>query len=384
MTHKCSICNFETTDPKKWYNHKKSIKHLRSEILYENNKRDSTVCDGCKKTFSCKFTLLRHQKTCDVKKQNDDQNLMVNNILLKRIEDKDEFIRVISKEKDCKFDLLEKIGEEKLEIITREKDKLFAEKDKLFTEKDKLLEEKDKMISMLTKENDFHKSIMMSLNANGTNKNINTLTFITNSYDSAPPLIFEQEKLSFLSNSQNAIDVLIKHFLDGSLNKLVGDAFVTVYKKEDLKTQSVWSSDVSRINFLVREYVKDPCNKNMWLVDKKGAKVKTIIIEPLVQQLVKFVTDDLKECSKKSLEYNTQIATATGAISDKLFNENVDLLKKMLHLNNLKKYLEKKDFSNDVLRYISSHFYCDKSNTDDEKLELITPYKNIDFFGIMQ
>ncbi len=138
------------------------------------------------------------------------------------------------------------------------------------------------------------------------------------------------------------MNTLLKHN-HKKLNKFIGNYIITAYKKENPEKQSLWNTDSSRLTFVIKELITNKSSK--WKVDKKGVKTKKYLINPTLEYI------------KKMLE-----------------NENISLIKKMedTYRNNLEEIIEKvriiadinkniKDgiLSNEILKFISPHFYFD-------------------------
>jgi len=72
-----------------------------------------------------------------------------------------------------------------------------------------------------------------------------------------------------------------------SLDKFIGDIIIKEYKKEDTKTQQIWTTDVSRLSFLVRQILNE--TEKVWMSDKKGTCLLKMIIKPMqlvIQNLI--------------------------------------------------------------------------------------------------
>jgi hypothetical protein len=59
----------------------------------------------------------------------------------------------------------------------------------------------------------------------------------------------------------------------------LGDIIIKYYKKENPKDQSIWNSDTTRLNYLIRELIDTELT---WTCDKAGLKVNEFIIIPLL------------------------------------------------------------------------------------------------------
>ena len=57
--------------------------------------------------------------------------------------------------------------------------------------------------------------------------------------------------------------IILFHFKNDTLSKTLGKAIVEEYKKDDLEDQSMWSSDVSRLSFIVKSV--SGCQDNIYI-----------------------------------------------------------------------------------------------------------------------
>ena len=125
---------------------------------------------------------------------------------------------------------------------------------------------------------------------------------------------------------------------------------VSYYKKEDPSEQSIWSSDVSRLTYIIKEFLDS--KKSVWNHDYKGIKVKFSIINPILQHI-----------KTKIEEYwINNIKKITKAKVNELEKYN------MIYITLVK---IKKDIKNDVLSYeilkfIAPYFSMDKKNIIDD------------------
>ena len=58
------------------------------------------------------------------------------------------------------------------------------------------------------------------------------------------------------------------YFERNNLPEILGKAIVEEYKKDDPNDQSMWSSDVSRLTFIVKSVMGK--SKSKWVSDKNG------------------------------------------------------------------------------------------------------------------
>ena len=76
----CDICKFQGCNSQSLYQHKKSKKHINALILIGDNKstdpcnsvknkKNTHICIYCDRNYSNNSHLIRHLKTCKIKKE---------------------------------------------------------------------------------------------------------------------------------------------------------------------------------------------------------------------------------------------------------------------------------------------------------------------------
>ncbi len=101
-------------------------------------------------------------------------------------------------------------------------------------------------------------------------KSISTLGYAIQNFQDAPTIcLLEGKKLDGLieynGNTDKSLEeVLIHHFDKKKLHQLLGDLIIKEYKKENPKKQSIWSTDVSRLTFILKQAVKNT-KKGKWM-----------------------------------------------------------------------------------------------------------------------
>lgn len=279
------------------------------------------ICDYCEQNFTQSCHLSRHSKICREKN-------------LKLIELETEF------EKYKQVNEFEKYKKEmESEII-------------LLKEKLRSVEDHNKT---LKNENKFQKQIIES--AGGMiKKSMNTMSYLLLNYNNAPQL----QSLVDYSNLQKNNDLLIKDLIHyhrkGNLEKYIGDFIIKQYKKDDPKLQSLWSSDVERLNYFIRELIKnnpdinDTSNKVYWINDKKGIKVKKCIIDPLLDYIHNIGSIYLNE--KNAQISNLDTVNATRIVTD------------MQNIGEINCGIKNNTVAENINKYIAPHFYLNKEQNN--------------------
>ena len=343
--YKCDICNYTAKTKSNLNKHLKTKNHKQNEIIFNtsknnlvkvrqetgkkqdqsNNINKKYECIYCKLKFTRGNNVSLHLKTCSAKKKYDEENELKNQL--------------------------------------KSKDKVIESKDKVIESKDKVIESKDKEIinykkeiennkenykekeEHYKKEIEYYRKLLENAGNILLQKSISTINYVSNSYNTAPKIeILEGNKIKLLENNHNKlIELIMYNHNHKKLNKFIGNYIITAYKKKNPEKQSLWNTDSSRLTFVIKELITNKSSK--WKVDKKGVKTKKYLINPTLEYI------------KKMLE-----------------NENISLINKMedTYRNNLEEIIEKvriiadinkniKDgiLSNEILKFISPHFYFD-------------------------
>ena len=282
MPYECPPCGYFTNDKSNYNKHLKCKNHVKK---MDENKSNNNKCDYCSKTFSTHSNLLKHENKC------------VNKLL--------------------------KIKELELE-----------------------LKYANKQIEILKKNMNDDKK-------NTTIYNVSIKKFIQQQYSDAPPLEglenyaalkFEEEYESEDSMEDEFVSIISYNHTQCCLHQYLGDFIVKYYKKDDPKQQSVWSSDVSRLTYIIKELLDN--KQSIWNHDYKGVKTKSYIINPLLQYIRKILND------------------YWVANIDNFKNLDVDYLNKLFtifkSIHEIKKEIDRDKLADAIIKYIAPKFYMNK------------------------
>jgi len=228
---------------------------------------------------------------------------------------------------------------------------------------------KDKEIKSLEKQVEYLKSIV---NASGSiintsvvtlNKSVSTLQYIINTYKTSPPFNVMSNIAAIENNggdydndapddsdpvtkNTKFVELLIYKFKNNSLVKYLGDFIIKNYKKNDLTQQSIWNSDSSRMNYIIRHQIDE--NSAELRSDKKGIIATKIAIDPLLKHIEESIT---KYYASPNMQMNPK-------------DTSYDILyEKIENVTKMKQYIEEKIVSTNILKYISPYFYLTKEDT---------------------
>ena len=193
----------------------------------------------------------------------------------------------------------ESLKELKLKLEFSEKEKELYQK--LEKEKSEMLKEKSELLNnfmvnsniLLNKANDNTKVTAEAMKS----VSISALKYANDKFKDAPALLplenFSLNNLSFdnENDKKQLIEILVYNAKQKSLDKLLGDHIVKEYKKDDPKEQSFHTTDCSRLNYIVRDLIK---NALSWSIDKSGIKICSSIVKPLIEKCINLLLEHQK------------------------------------------------------------------------------------------
>ncbi len=291
MKYSCRLCYYYTEDRTAYYQHKKTKKHQENvnkqpqlsngyptvihllsseEESNEVTEKNMYMCIFCKSEYKHKSGLSKHKKYCS----------------LKEIQNKTDEVKIdyIMKEKE----LIQK----QLEEVKKEKEELKKEKE----------EEKKKLEEQLLYYRD------VAYNKIENDSNMTNLNFLNKHFADAPALEGPKD-LHKLFNADktenpnvyyaNLASELGSHHRLNILHKVISDFIVKDYCKEDKSKQSVWNSDSSRLNYIIKECIQ---KDKIWIMDKSGQSLLKKVINPIIE----YIKPELEEATKRILSFSSK------------------------------------------------------------------------------
>ena len=307
VKYECTICDYSTSnkaDHIKHNNTKKHIKKMNNAIIIQNNDNnrihmdpiwipygshmDHKKNDICEKNYMCNYcnnkfsganNLARHKKACSVK-----SNM-----------DKEYELKLI--EMQNKIDSLEK------DVVHKDR------------------------------EMNCYKTMLME--AGGlVKKSVSALTYSVKNYNDAPALqtITMQDIGNFKGTSDKIVEDVLSAYKHKTLGVYLGDIILHICKKDDPSAQSIWNTDDNRLTYLIKELFNNKSSN--WIVDKKGIKTKTYLIDPLLSYIKEsiisyqknFIIPDLNNNSVELefiLDNNKKIISIINDIDDGIVSKDI-------------------------------------------------------------
>jgi len=219
-----------------------------------------------------------------------------------------------------------------------------------------LLKEKDRQLQKSERDKEYYKKLIDNYSEMGT-KNFNTVTYILNSYPNAPHLkTIEPKKIQHFkeSESDNNNDKtktkdIISHYRNNRLVDHVVEAIVLLYKKDNPSEQSVWATDSSRHNFIIKELLED--NDSYWVAyDKKGIKSEKYLLDPILSLIRERVVNYLRDSSDLLMDDSLSVFQRDSIVDLQKYGS---LLIKSIDDNILNK---------EIIKKLAKHIHHEKSN----------------------
>lgn len=203
----------------------------------------------------------------------------------------------------------------------------------------KLIREK---LEILEKENEFHKQLVMSA-GNIIQNSMSALKYLTSNYNNAP-LLEPLKNYSIIEDKNELIDIIIFYYDKGKLHEYLGKYLLKHYKNKDPAKRANWSTDPSRLTYINRLLVN---NNASWVVDKKGADMTDIIIEPFLKHIKKLAQEYINKF-KEDIENNDN-------------DDSTIILKKMQSLAEIINIINNDVLAKSINKYLAPHLYLDKN-----------------------
>jgi len=303
MDYICKCCKYETNYKRNYERHLQSKKHIcisTTQLNYTKNNVEY-ICVYCKRIFLHSNNLSKHLKYCTIKKQQEQNSN----------------------------------SEQKLKILAEEL-KLYKQENIYYK----------KELAHYERETEYYKMLLNS--AGGMlKKSISSLSYIVNNFKNAPVIETIDTKninANDFKNNEKLVKNIIYHNKQKILHEYLGGFIVDIYKKEDPSEQSIWSTDHTRLNYLLKELIDD--DSSDWIIDKAGIKAKKYLINPLLAYikplLSKFIKKNagmMKKMKTDKYEETLDNIKIASEIIEKIDNNGLadDILKYIapyLRLNN--------------------------------------------------
>lgn len=324
----CDICQICLTTKQNYNNHFKTKKHIR---MCEDN----FVCQFCLKRYVTKYNLDRHIKSHKETYEAlaDPEN---DNIVDHKNKHTPKYERDLELLKE-NYELREENQKYKHQIELQQE----KHEKELFKQKADILE----------KDKEFNQGLVKAT-INTTDKAVSGLAYVRKNYPDAPALR-KLDNYEKLNDNNDMIELLLFYTKKGRISAYLGDLLIKFYKKEEPHQQSIWATDTSRLTFIVKELLK---NKSNWKYDKKGLKVRDIIIDPLLEHIKKLLKEYINNINDQINGSSNLFEAQEQNPDDELDNDTkLKLIEEQKTATQLICNIDNKILSKAIAKHISPH-----------------------------
>jgi hypothetical protein len=287
MIKYCIYCDFEVKTTWEFNKHCSTSKHLTTiENLNNYEKRMKLCCVFCNEKFDNEDNKILHYDICTNIKQNNEIITLNNNIIT--LNDNittlnSEIENLNSKNKSLKKKI-KKINKKHIKHIEELKNEHVLHVEELYKTTNKTLETIAKLAIKEIRQKYPNAPLLERMNNEIVNQIMND--------------VFRKG-----DDDYKMCNRIIFFYKDKQLVNLITDAIISYYKKLDPKDQSFWNTDTARLNYIIRDFVDD---KDSWVIDKFGVKMKNLVISPLGEEVRQYILEHKNAlCEKIMDKYNT-------------------------------------------------------------------------------
>lgn len=283
MSYNCEICKFKSERSYDLKVHERTIKHLKNIGLAGLNKKSKSdeVCNSNK-------TVIKSNDKIVTIKNNE-------NICSESTEEK----KQLPKEYICTY--CNKHFDYRQNLWTHKKSckckNLVIENNQLKESMTKMVEtvEEIKNIVKANQQQIVQHPISINLTNNDNSTNMNTMNmsnvykFVNKNYINAHPLemlpkSYAKKLLTAKTTDDHSVEEFLIYYYDKFLfDQFIGEIIRGEYKKNNPEVQQFWTTDVSRLSFVVRRVMQE--NEEIWTRDPKGVTLTKYIIIPILAEV---------------------------------------------------------------------------------------------------
>jgi hypothetical protein len=237
------------------------------------------------------------------------------------------------------------------EATLKEHEKVDLKNDEIIDILKNQVEEKDQLIRELT---DLlkHHGIATITNSNNinSNNNISVNAYVNAYFNEAPPIkqltkrdinLIEKECEEEYDNTM--VRLIVDLYKNNQLVEFISNIIVKYYKKDDESKQSLWTSDASRLTYVVREII-EKCGVTSWNKDINGEKIRKYTIVPILGVI-----------KKKLYKYRGEVIDKRK-LSNNIGRELDDFLETCTLVSELLEMCENKELENQIIKTMTPHF----------------------------
>lgn len=352
--YQCDICNYSTDKYFNFKRHTETKLHIKkcnekdNEIKlkkqeWEKEKKEQKknknktirnsgifICNNCDEEFEDKQAKYRHQKKCKgINKITDNKE-----VPLKGTINKSKLINYSSMSKEQLCELLNK---------------------------------KDELLSNLVTTNVNTTTITANV-SESANKSMSMMKYAMTNFKGAPvleqlqkpqikQLMHHEGSLKSRDNVSEYTLELITHYKKYEIIEHIGKLIVAYLGTNvSAEQRQIWTTDVSRLSFIVMEYVNRKKEKE-WCADKTGKRLVDLVIDPILDYICNMLQKYLGFEKQRELEYMKEFDNNNKKLcEDSMKNTGIAMA--------IIKDMRSEKFRKELLKYVAPYFNFDVNKLD--------------------
>lgn len=338
----CDICNYSSNVKRNYDRHVASIKHQKNKKMSDIIQKPF-CCKACCRTYSQLQYLTQHEKTC-ITVQMEENAKKSNTELQKNKKLYDLELENIKLKYEAKIKLLENNLENLQQIL--------AVQDSCNKKTFDILEGSNKKtIDFLEDENKFHKKLVEG-SSKVVAESLSAIAYAKKHFPNAKPLVEYTDMEALKTEPGYGIaETMIFYDQNNRIAEIIGKIILNKYKENNPELQSLWNADFARVVYIVVEGEDE--NKH-WVVDKGGVKVKSLVIDPILDHI-----------RIKLNEYCYETAKLMGAKFD--FRSNEIYHERISNSNTLIKKIDNGTTFKKIIHYLSQYLHIGEVRKIEDK-----------------
>ena len=326
--YNCECCNYYTYVLCNFKSHIESKKHTANvaklNVKVNMEKIKIYCCDNCNKIYKSKKALHYHKNNC-----NNDKINKINNKL------------------DQQNQQIQHIIQQNNQIQQNDQNQMIKTLTEFIDDYKTIVKD----VLTIAKENSKTANKSMSI-LKYAKLNLKDVTpFHTINCNEMPSVIGYKNPKNTESKNEEYVKIAIHKFNHHIFHSFVGEMIIEYYKPKRKMDANLIATDTSRLSFIMMQKITKGKNEQKeWINDKSGKKFTELVLNPVIdavkQTLIEFIE------FKKTKELN---------------ETNLCLMAKCVEL---RRDIEVKKFTNQILKYVAPHFHFDnlKLLSDMEKI----------------
>lgn len=189
---------------------------------------------------------------------------------------------------------------------------------------------------------------IIDTSVNMAKSSLNVLSYVMKNYNDAPVITKLEKNNMYDKKDKKYVDDIEYYYNHKILDEHIGNYIVVNYKKDDKSQQSLWNTDGTRFNYIIKTIINDNPD---WIIDKNAIQVCKFLIDPLLNIIKNDLESFIIAFNKENKKNIDKMDRHTAIIN----------IKKVQILNDVISNIDDGTLRNNILKYITPHFHINKT-----------------------